>query len=104
MGKRVRLCGKAEVAPGEMLRLDIEGQPPLAAFNVEGDFFCTSNLCTHNRAFLTDGFFDGDVVECPLHGGCFNVKTGAALQFPCEKPLRCFPVTVVGEELFADVE
>jgi ethylbenzene dioxygenase ferredoxin component len=30
---------------------------------------------------LTDGFLDGDIVECPLHGGCFNVKTASLSAF-----------------------
>jgi ethylbenzene dioxygenase ferredoxin subunit len=52
---------------------------------------------------LTDGYFEGETVECPLHGGCFNVKTGAATSFPCEKPLRTFPVLEIDGELFAEV-
>ncbi len=104
MSRRVRLCGKGEVEPGQMLRLDIPGLPPLAAFNVEDEVYCTSNLCTHNFAILTDGFLDGDVVECPLHGGCFSVRTGAALNFPCEKPIRTYPVTAIGEDLYIEVE
>ena len=104
MTKRVRLCGRGEVESGQMLRLDIPGLPPLAAFNVDGEIYCTSNLCTHNVALLTGGYFEGDVIECPLHGGSFNVRTGAALQFPCEKPLRTYPVTAAGEDLFIEIE
>jgi ethylbenzene dioxygenase ferredoxin subunit len=92
------------VHPGQMLRFDISGLPPLAAFNIDGEIYCTSNVCTHNFAILTDGFFEADVVECPLHGGLFNVRTGAALQFPCEKSLRTYPVTALGEDLYIDVE
>lgn len=103
MSKRVRLCGKTEVEPGEMLRLDIPGLPPLAAFNIDGEIYCTSNICTHNLAILTDGFFEADVVECPLHGGSFNVRTGAAVEFPCKTPLATYPVTTVDEDVFIDV-
>ena len=104
MSKRVRICGRGEVEPGQMLRLDIPGLPPLAAFNVDGEIHCTSNICTHQLAILTDGFFEADVVECPLHGGSFNVRTGAPLEFPCEKPLKTYRVTEVGEDLFIDIE
>ncbi len=37
MAERVRLCGKAEVAPGGTLRLDFVGQPPRAASGVDGE-------------------------------------------------------------------
>ena len=77
--------------------LDIPGLPPIAAFDVGGEIYVTSNVCTHNVAMLSDGFFEGDTIECPLHGGCFNVRTGEATQFPCEVPLQTFPVIVEGE-------
>lgn len=104
MSKRVRLCAQGDIGPGEMQRLDIPGLPPLAAYNVDGEIYCTSNLCTHQLAILTEGFLEDDVVECPFHGGSFNVRTGAALEFPCTTPLRTFPVTAVGEELYIDIE
>lgn len=100
---KVRLCKAAEVAPGQMLRVDAPDAPPLAVFNVAGAFFATSNVCTHNIALLTDGYFEGDVVECPLHGGCFNVKTGEATSFPCEKPLQTYAIVREGDELYTEV-
>lgn len=87
-----------------MMRVDIPGVPPLAAFNVDGQIHCTSNVCTHQLAMLTEGYFKDDVVECPLHAGTFNVRTGEALKFPCKRPLQTYPVTVVGEELYIDIE
>lgn len=87
-----------------MLRLDISGLPPLAAFNIDGEIHCTSNVCTHQFATLTEGFFEGDVVECPLHGGTFNVRTGAAMEFPCKTALRTYPVIAVDEDLYIDFD
>lgn len=104
MSRRVRLCGRGDVEPGQMLRVDIPGVPPLAAFNIDGEVYCTSNVCTHQLAILTDGFFESDMVECPLHGGTFNVRTGAAMEFPCKIPLRTYPVIAVDGDLYIDVE
>ena len=73
-------------------------------FNIDGEIYCTSNVCTHNFAILTDGYFETDVVECPLHGGSFNVRTGAAMEFPCKTPLATYPVTAVDEDVFIDIE
>lgn len=90
----IRICEEGDVPPGTMLRADVEGLPPVAVFNVDGQIYVTSNICTHNVAILTDGFFEGDVVECPLHGGAFNVRTGEATQFPCETPLETYLVAI----------
>lgn len=87
-----------------MQAIDIDGAPRLAVFNVDGHVCVTSNLCTHSVAVLTDGYFEGDTVECPLHGGCFNVRTGKAMLFPCETPLRTYPVAVEGDDVFVEID
>lgn len=102
-GRRVRICGKMDIPKGQMVPIEISGLPPLAAFNVDDRVYVTSNVCTHNVAILTDGFLEGEIVECPLHGGCFNVKTGEATQFPCEQPLKVYPVIAEGDEIFIAV-
>lgn len=103
MACKVKLCDVADVALGEMLSVDLPDIPPVAVFNVDGTFYATSNICTHNVAVLTDGYFEGETVECPLHGGCFNVKTGEPTAFPCEKPLQTYAVVHEGEALYAKI-
>lgn len=104
MTRKVRLCSRADVPAAGMLPLDIAGLPPVAAFDVGGEIYVTSNVCTHNVALLSDGFFEGDTIECPLHGGCFNVRTGEATQFPCEVPLQTYPVIVEGGDLYTEIK
>lgn len=87
-----------------MLALNADPLPPLAAFNVGGKVYVTSNICTHNIAMLTDGYFEGDIVECPMHGGCFNVKTGEPTQFPCEEPIKTYRVAVEGDDVLVEIE
>lgn len=104
MSKKVRVCSRASLAPGEMRAVEVAGLPPLAAFNVSGRFYVTSNVCTHNVAILTDGFFEGETIECPLHGGCFNVRTGEPLHFPCEVALPTYPVSVEGDDVLIEIK
>lgn len=92
--KLIQACRVEQVKPGEMLAADVEGLPPLAVYNVDGQYYVTSNICTHNIAALTDGYLEGDIVECPLHGGKFNVKTGEATHFPCVEPLQTYEVEI----------
>jgi 3-phenylpropionate/trans-cinnamate dioxygenase ferredoxin subunit len=49
----------------------------------DGDgFFALDDTCTHGGASLADGWVAGGEVECPLHGGVFCLRTGAALGGP----------------------
>ena len=105
MNTRVKICKLGEVAPGEMKPVDVAGiKNPIAIFNLDGTHYATSNICTHNIAMLTDGYFEGDVVECPLHGGSFCIKTGEPMSFPCEIPLQTYPVTVEGDDVYIEAE
>ena len=98
-----KLCNVFDVAPGEMLAVEVDGAPPLAVYNLDGEFFVTSNVCTHALATLTDGYLEGDIVECPMHGGKFNVKSGEATHFPCIEPLRTFDVTIGNGQVLIDL-
>ena len=71
----------------------------LALYDVSGAVYATDNLCTHAQAYLTDGTLEGDVVECPLHGGRFSVRSGAGLGPPIPCDLKTYAVRVVEEEI-----
>jgi DNA-binding IclR family transcriptional regulator len=66
----------------------------VAVFAVEGQYYATSDRCTHGRASLSQGYLEGHLIECPLHQGSFDVRTGAAVNLPCKVNLRTFPVQV----------
>jgi nitrite reductase/ring-hydroxylating ferredoxin subunit len=83
----------AAVPEGEARRCSFNGED-VALFHVEGCVYATQDSCTHGRASLSDGYLIGDEIECPLHQGMFNVRTGAVTQSPCTQPLRTFAVEV----------
>lgn len=96
----IKVCAVGEVKPGEMLSIEVDELPHAALYNVDGEFYATSNICTHAIAMLTEGYLEGDTVECALHGGCFNVKTGEATHFPCETPLQTYEVELSDGAVF----
>ena len=76
---------------------------PLALYKVEGNVYCTGNLCTHSEAFLSDGYLEGFEIECPLHGARFDIRTGHVLCQPASKDIRRYPVKVEGEDVLVDL-
>ncbi|HLT18208.1 MAG TPA: non-heme iron oxygenase ferredoxin subunit [Thermomicrobiales bacterium] len=87
-----------DLEPGEMTQVRI-GRKRIALYNVDGEYFATDDTCTHEEASLTEGFLYGDIVECPLHGAAFNVRTGEVEAFPAVVPVDTFEVRVVGDEI-----
>jgi len=92
--KRLDLCAASELAPGAALKVEI-GDLTLAVFNVDGEFFVTDDQCTHGPGSLSEGYVDGEVVECNFHNGQFNIRTGEVMSPPCMVPVKTYPVTVV---------
>ena len=68
----------------------------LALYTVVDEVFATDNLCTHGHARLCDGFLEGHEIECPLHQGRFDVRTGAPTCAPATDAIRCYPVKIEG--------
>ena len=71
----------------------------IALYNVDGEYFATDDTCSHEEASLSEGFLYDDIVECPLHGAAFNVRTGEVEAFPATVGIDTFPVRVVGDEI-----
>ena len=80
------------------------GVREIAVFGVDGQFYATDNICTHGHARLCDGFLLGEEIECPLHQGTFNVKTGAAVGAPCTVAVRTYPVKLQDGVLHVGME
>ncbi|MBT2132399.1 Rieske 2Fe-2S domain-containing protein [Aliiroseovarius lamellibrachiae] len=44
----------------------------------------------HGGADLCDGYFVGHIIECPLHQGAFDVRTGRAISAPATRAMKIF--------------
>jgi len=99
----VPLCATNDVAENTV-RLVEAGGRALAVYNIEGTFYATDDECTHGAASLADGILDGHIIECTMHFGAFDVKTGKPVQEPCSIPLRTYKVVVQDDQVFADLE
>ena len=82
----------------------VAGGQHLIVFRTAEGFFATDRRCTHQRADLARGYFDRDIIECPVHQGRFNVRTGAALSAPASVPLKTYPTRVTDGQVYVAVE
>ncbi|MBX9843378.1 MAG: non-heme iron oxygenase ferredoxin subunit [Xanthobacteraceae bacterium] len=98
----VKVAPISKLPEGKMLGIEI-GDLEIAVYHVDGQYYATENVCTHALALLTDGILDGDVVECPLHAGCFNVKTGAGMGDPITEDLRTYRVRVESDTIEVEI-
>ena len=103
MATRVELCKINEVAPGTALKVEAAGLV-VAVFNLDGEFYVTDDSCTHGPGSLSEGYVDGDVIECNFHNGQFNIKTGEVVSPPCMIPVKTYPTVVESGTVFIEVD
>jgi nitrite reductase/ring-hydroxylating ferredoxin subunit len=99
---RVELCKADEIAVGNALKVEAAGLS-LAVFNIDGQFYVTDDSCTHGPGSLSEGFIDGDVIECNFHNGQFNIKTGEVVSPPCVIPIKTYPAVVQDGKVFIEI-
>ena len=102
-GKWVRAASAGDLAEGEMMAVALEGRS-LALYHLDDGTWCASdNVCTHAFAQLTDGWLEGCIIECPLHSGRFDLRTGAGQGAPIEDDLPVYPVRVAGDDVLVQL-
>lgn len=93
----VRVADRGDIPEDEGLCVTV-GNRQIALFEVDGAIFAIGNICPHQGAPLANGFFEDGIVECPLHGWMFDVRTGRALNGT--DPVRTYAVVVEGDAVF----
>jgi biphenyl 2,3-dioxygenase ferredoxin component len=99
---KLELCNTADVAPGTALKVETEGLV-LAVFNLEGTFYVMDDACTHGPGSLSEGYIDGDVIECNFHQGQFDIRTGEVVAPPCMIPMKTYKTSVEADKVVIEV-
>jgi len=92
-----------EVPADDVVAIEVQGRD-IALYGTEDGIHATDNICTHGHARLCDGFLEGHEIECPLHQGRFDVRTGKAMCAPLTEDLRSYPVKIEGGRVYLAIE
>ena len=82
----------------EAMQVIIEGKE-VAIINLGGEIYAMDDICSHAYASMSDGYIEGDCIECPLHGAQFNIKTGKAETPPATVDLAIYEVKIEGDDI-----
>ena len=96
------LCPISKVSEGEPVGIKLSDLR-IAVYMVNGEVYATDDVCPHAYALLSTGFLEEYVIECPLHGAMFDVRSGRC-QTTSYKDVRTYAVEVRDGEVFVDLE
>ncbi len=98
MSRFVKAASLSDVPPGASTVVEVEGQE-VALFNQDGTVYALDNTCPHAAGPLAEGTVEEGKVECPWHGACFDLKTGASSSPLAPRGARAYPVRVNGADI-----
>ena len=93
---------RARFRDGDVKRV-VVGDKAIALYQLDGDIFATDDTCTHAYGSLSEGYVEGDEIECPLHGGRFDIRTGRAMTPPVSRDLETYDVRIEGENILIGI-
>ena len=86
----------------DILRFDHENKT-FCIYMLEDGFYATDGICTHETVHLEDGIVMDNEVECPMHQGVFDIKTGKAVSPPACDDLKTYPVKVEDNNIYIQI-
>ena len=87
----------------DVIRFDHEDKT-FCIYKLEDGFYATDGICTHEAVHLEDGLVMDDEIECPMHQGAFNIKSGKAISPPACDDLKTYPVKVEENKIYIQID
>lgn len=103
MSTFVPVAKESDIPPGEVAVVQAGGKSLCLGHLEDGTWGAIDNVCTHDGGTLGEGDLDGTCVECPRHGGQFDIRTGAVRAMPPVFPVNAYPVRVVDGRVEVDL-
>jgi len=103
MANWVKACAADDIATEDLIRFDHEGRSFAIYRSPDDEYFATDGLCTHEQVHLEDGLVMDYIIECPMHNGRFDYRTGEAKGAPACVNLKTYPVKVEDGGVFIEI-
>jgi len=98
----VEVSDESGIEVEDIVRFDHDNKT-YCVYKLEDSYYATDGLCTHETVHLEDGLVIDDEIECPMHQGIFNIKTGKAISPPACVDLKTYPVKVDNGKIFINI-
>ncbi len=90
----------AQLKDNSMINVVAEGEEILLA-KIAGEVYALDDCCTHALGMLSMGELHADTceVQCPIHEGRFDLRTGEVTAPPAEEPVPAYVVRIEGDDI-----
>lgn len=100
MSNWIKACSKDDIDQEDLIRFDHQDQTYAIYRSPDDEYFCTDGNCTHEEVHLEEGLVMDYIIECPMHNGQFDYRTGEAVRLPACENLSTYPVRLDGDDIY----
>lgn len=97
-------CAADEVDNEDLIEVELEGRKIAIYRSPDDEYFATDGLCTHEQVSLADGLVVDYVIECPMHNGRFDYRTGEVKSAPACVALKTYAVKREGDRILVGLD
>ncbi|TFD21589.1 non-heme iron oxygenase ferredoxin subunit [Cryobacterium sp. TMS1-13-1] len=97
-----KICALDELEVNQAVKIEIDGVAIALVRDAAGDVFAIGDTCTHGDISLSEGFVEGQTLECWAHGSMFSLTTGKPLSLPAYDPVPVYNVELIDGFVFVD--
>ena len=98
----IYVCEKGDIEVEDLKRFDYQDKT-FCIYHIEDGFFATDGICTHESVHLEEGLVMDGEIECPMHQGIFDIKTGKAKSPPACEDLKSYPIKVEENKIYIKI-
>lgn len=91
--KFAAVLSEAKLQDGKPVRAEHNGTPILLVRR-GSQIFAIAETCSHLGGPLSEGKFEGDVIQCPWHGSRFSIRDGHVIDGPAVQPQPCLEARI----------
>lgn len=99
---RQKVLAVSELVQDQPVRVVLEEIPIAIVLDNQGEIYAIGDTCSHGQVSLSEGFVDGDTLECWAHGSAFSLRTGQPLNLPAYEPVPVYVVEIEDGDVYID--
>ena len=100
--KFIKIASITDIPENERLFIEVNDLP-IVIFSLNGEYFATGDVCSHDRGPIGEGKIEGYDIICPRHGARFDIRTGKVTRFPAAMDIPSYPVKIEDGYLYLGI-
>ncbi|HVM21641.1 MAG TPA: non-heme iron oxygenase ferredoxin subunit [Egibacteraceae bacterium] len=97
-----RVLNLGDLPVGHAAKVQAGGEPICLVRLDEATVKAVHDTCSHQQYSLSEGWVEGNTIECNLHGSAFDLDTGHPESLPAVKPIPVYACEVRDGEVWVD--